>query len=57
MQELGDITREPPPGMKVRLADESNVHVWEILIDGPEQSAYAACLLRQLTLVVNRHDG
>lgn len=27
--------------MKVQLVDESDVHVWEVLIEGPEQSVYA----------------
>lgn len=31
--------------MKVQLADQSNIHVWEIVIDGPEQSVYAVCMI------------
>ncbi|KAK5286179.1 ubiquitin-conjugating enzyme/RWD-like protein [Cryomyces antarcticus] len=41
MKELSEITQSPPQGMKVSLVDESDVHVWEILMDGPEQSVYA----------------
>ncbi|KAF1812752.1 UBC-like protein [Eremomyces bilateralis CBS 781.70] len=39
-KELNEITREPPSGMKVRLVDESNVHKWEIIMDGPASSPY-----------------
>lgn len=41
LQELTEVTKDPPPSMKVQLVDESDVHVWEVLIDGPEQSVYA----------------
>lgn len=56
-QELTEVTTEPPPSMKVQLVDESDVHVWEVLIDGPEQSFYAVstpadphCWLRERIL-------
>ncbi|KAI9699895.1 MAG: hypothetical protein M1820_006957 [Bogoriella megaspora] len=41
VKELTEVTNDPPPGCKVRLVDESDVHVWEILMDGPEQSVYS----------------
>ncbi|KAK4944295.1 hypothetical protein LTR66_014515 [Elasticomyces elasticus] len=40
-QELADITTNPPEGTKVKLADESNIFIWEVLLDGPEESVYA----------------
>ncbi|KAB2576579.1 Ubiquitin-conjugating enzyme E2-16 kDa [Lasiodiplodia hormozganensis] len=40
-KELTEVTNDPPPSMKVQLVDESDVHVWEVLIEGPEQSVYA----------------
>lgn len=30
--------------MKVQLADQSNIHVWDVEIEGPEQSVYAVCI-------------
>lgn len=39
-KELGECTREPPDGMRVKLVDESSIYKWEVLIDGPEQSPY-----------------
>ncbi|KAK4991089.1 hypothetical protein LTR50_002019 [Elasticomyces elasticus] len=40
-KELADITTNPPEGTKVKLADESNIFIWEVLLDGPEESVYA----------------
>ncbi|KAK7512538.1 ubiquitin-conjugating enzyme/RWD-like protein [Phyllosticta citricarpa] len=41
-KELAEVTNAPPAGMKVTLGDGgANLHVWEVLVDGPEQSAYA----------------
>jgi hypothetical protein len=31
-----------PPGMKINF-DEQNMTKWEVLLDGPDQSAYAVC--------------
>jgi ubiquitin-protein ligase len=31
---------DTPPGMKINF-DEQNMTKWEVLMDGPEQSAYA----------------
>ncbi|KAI9659812.1 MAG: hypothetical protein M1821_001163 [Bathelium mastoideum] len=39
--ELSEVTNDPPTGTKVRLVDESDVHVWEIIMAGPEQSPYS----------------
>lgn len=33
--------QNPPTGVKVKLIDDNDLHKWEILMDGPEQSAYA----------------
>ncbi|KAF2457935.1 putative ubiquitin conjugating enzyme [Lineolata rhizophorae] len=41
VKELAECHADPPPGTKVQLIDESNVHTWEILMDGPENSVYA----------------
>ncbi|KAJ9649773.1 hypothetical protein H2199_000552 [Coniosporium tulheliwenetii] len=41
VKELTEVTSNPPAGTKVQLVDESDVHVWEVLLDGPEQSVYA----------------
>ncbi|KAF2761311.1 putative ubiquitin conjugating enzyme [Pseudovirgaria hyperparasitica] len=46
VKELGEITSSPPDGMRVRLVDESDVHIWEIFMDGPEQSVYSGGTFR-----------
>lgn len=45
LQELAEVTSNPPAGIKVSLVDESNVHNWNIVMDGPEGSPYAVCTL------------
>ncbi|KAK0100189.1 Ubiquitin-conjugating enzyme E2 L3 [Cadophora gregata] len=40
-KELAEVTESPPAGIKVSLADEANVHTWNIIMDGPEGSPYA----------------
>jgi len=40
VRELTDVTKNPPPDTKVHLLDESNVYVWEVLMDGPPESVY-----------------
>ena len=44
IQELAEITRSPPDGIRVSLISESDIHKWQILMDGPSQSPYAVCL-------------
>ena len=39
-QELNECTQDPPPGTKVSTIND-DVHKWEILMDGPEQSIYS----------------
>ena len=41
MQEFAEVTGNPPAGMTIGLVDESNVHSWEIIMDGPDGSPYA----------------
>ncbi|MCJ1301190.1 hypothetical protein MMC08_003989 [Hypocenomyce scalaris] len=40
-KELAEITRSPPDGIRVSLISESDIHKWQILMDGPSQSPYA----------------
>lgn len=40
VQELAEVTSNPPAGMTIGLVDESNVHNWDITMDGPEGSPY-----------------
>jgi len=35
---------DTPPGMKINF-DEQNMTKWEVLMDGPAQSAYAVCFV------------
>ncbi|KIN01720.1 hypothetical protein OIDMADRAFT_161166 [Oidiodendron maius Zn] len=39
-KELAEVTSNPPAGMIIGLVDESNVHNWDITMDGPEGSPY-----------------
>ncbi|KAM7195774.1 Ubiquitin-conjugating enzyme/RWD-like protein [Naviculisporaceae sp. PSN 640] len=40
-KELSDCTSNCPPGMKVHLASESDLHKWHVTMEGPPQSIYA----------------
>ncbi|CAI9636276.1 unnamed protein product [Alternaria alternata] len=40
MKEYGECMADTPPGMKINF-DEQNMTKWEVLMDGPAQSAYA----------------
>jgi ubiquitin-protein ligase len=46
---------DTPPGMKINF-DEQNMTKWEVLLDGPDQSAYAVCAVyravRESVLIV-----
>jgi len=53
VKELGECTNDPPPGMKVRLVDESNTQRWEILMDGPDESIYAGGHFKLLLVLPN----
>jgi len=39
-QELGDLTKTPPHGMNVALADEGNLYKWKVTMEGPSDSPY-----------------
>lgn len=39
-QEYGECMADTPAGMKINF-DEQNMTKWEVLMDGPAQSAYA----------------
>jgi len=41
LKELAEITSNPPPGIRASLVDESNVHVWNVIMDGPSDTPYA----------------
>ncbi|CAG8957664.1 hypothetical protein HYALB_00012122 [Hymenoscyphus albidus] len=40
-KEYAEVTANPPAGIHVSLVDESNVHNWNVILDGPEGSPYA----------------
>jgi len=40
-KEYAEVTNTPPAGIKVSLVDESNVHNWNIILDGPSDTPYA----------------
>ncbi|KAJ9138099.1 Ubiquitin-conjugating enzyme [Pleurostoma richardsiae] len=40
-KELADCAAKPPPGMKIELANESDIHRWHITLAGPPNSVYA----------------
>ncbi|KAH0015575.1 ubiquitin-conjugating enzyme, partial [Aureobasidium melanogenum] len=39
--ELGQVLNNPVPGTQVQLAEEGNVFLWEVIMQGPEDSVYA----------------
>ncbi|KAI5288854.1 hypothetical protein KEM54_004781 [Ascosphaera aggregata] len=39
-KELNEIIANPPAGCIVEVEDESNLHKWKVLMDGPEGSPY-----------------
>jgi ubiquitin-protein ligase len=49
-QEYGECSADMPEGMKINF-DEQNMTKWEVVMDGPEQSAYAVCMGRGQNLL------
>ena len=39
-QEYGDLQKKPLDGIKISLTDESDIHQWQINMDGPKGSPY-----------------
>lgn len=37
------MSNNPVPGTQVQLAEEGNVFLWEVIMQGPEDSVYAVC--------------
>jgi len=35
------VSNNPVPGTQVQLAEEGNVFLWEVIMQGPEDSVYA----------------
>lgn len=60
-QELADLTLSPPDGITVALADESNLFLWKVNMDGPSDSPYAVSslpdLLTDIDMVEQRSSG
>ncbi|KAF2717057.1 UBC-like protein [Polychaeton citri CBS 116435] len=51
MKELADIQGNPPPGTQVTLANEEDMNVWEVILDGPSGTPYqGGRFLIQITL-------
>lgn len=46
--------KDTPPGMKINF-DEKNMTKWEVLMDGPDQSAYAVCCSTLYALSASEH--
>jgi ubiquitin-conjugating enzyme E2 D/E len=40
-KEYSECTSSPPPGIKVTLPNDSDLHKWHVIIDGPENTVYA----------------
>lgn len=40
VQELAELMESPPTGIKVELADESDVYKWKVFMKGPEDTPY-----------------
>ncbi|KAK4125752.1 hypothetical protein N657DRAFT_567518 [Parathielavia appendiculata] len=39
-KEFSDCTSSPPAGIKVTLADDSDLHKWHVVLEGPDNSPY-----------------
>ena len=37
------MSNNPVPGTQVQLAEEGNVFLWDVIMQGPEDSIYAVC--------------
>ena len=48
VQEYGDLQKTPIEGVKIQLASESDMHQWNVYIDGPKGSAYEVRLAPSL---------
>ena len=40
IKEYSELQKKPLDGMKISLASESDMHQWQILLDGPKGSPY-----------------
>lgn len=40
LQELTDVNSNPPPGCAIKLATEGDMNLWDVTMDGPEESVY-----------------
>ena len=49
-QELSQVSTDPIPGTKVQLAEEGNVFLWHVEMQGPAESSYAVCNPRRHAL-------
>lgn len=50
MQELTDVTSNPPQGCKVRLAKEEDLNIWDVTMDGPDDSIYKVSAIQEVCL-------
>jgi hypothetical protein len=39
-QEFAGISADPPPGCDIKLAQEGDLHLWDVYMDGPADSPY-----------------
>ncbi|KAI1001368.1 hypothetical protein K3495_g6830 [Podosphaera aphanis] len=40
-KEFAEVSQNPPPGLQVSLVNESDLHNWNIVMTGPQESPYA----------------
>ncbi|KAK4150777.1 ubiquitin-conjugating enzyme/RWD-like protein [Chaetomidium leptoderma] len=40
-KELGEVTTSPPAGITVTLPNDSDLHKWHVVLEGPENTVYA----------------
>jgi len=40
MKEFAGISADPPPGCDIKLAQEGDLHLWDVYMDGPADSPY-----------------
>ncbi|KAL2143179.1 hypothetical protein VTI28DRAFT_257 [Corynascus sepedonium] len=40
-KELAECTNSPPPGISISLPNDSDLHTWHVVLEGPENTVYA----------------
>ena len=50
LEELGELLNSPPTGIEVSLPSESDIHKWDVVMHGPQESVFAVCSLPAISI-------